>query len=83
MALHIGVGHAEWVNTHLHARLTKHQRTSNELEDLINTLIGHRVAADGNTIAVDHQIFPFITMRTVIGIGETNINRFVVTAVWF
>ncbi|CST02631.1 Uncharacterised protein [Shigella sonnei] len=83
MALHIGVGHAERVNTHLHARLTKHQRTSNELEDLINTLIGHCVAADGNTIAVDHQVFPFITMRTVIGIGETNINRFVVTAVWF
>ena len=83
MALHIGVGHAERVNTHLHARLTKHQRTSNELEYLINTLIGHCVAADGNTIAVDHQVFPFITMRTVIGIGETNINRFVVTAVWF
>ncbi|VDH23286.1 Uncharacterised protein [Escherichia coli] len=39
MALHIGVGHAERVNTHLHARLTKHQRTSNELEYLINTLI--------------------------------------------
>ncbi len=69
MALHIGVGHAERVDQ-LHARLTKHQRTSNELEDLINTLIGHCVAADGNTIAVDHQVFPFITMRTVIGIGK-------------
>ncbi len=83
MALHIGVGHAERVNTHLHARLTKYQRTSNELENLINTLIGHRVAADGNTIAVNHQVFPFVTMRAVIGIRETNIDCFVVTAVWF
>ena len=68
MALHIGVGHAGTGKYSLARSADQNQRTSNELEDLINTLIGHRVAADGNTIAVDHQVFPFITMRTVIGV---------------
>lgn len=82
MTLHIGVGHPERINTHLHARLTKDQRGGDKLENLINAAVGHGIAADGNTGAVNHQIFTIIAMRAIVGIGKTNVDGLIKTAVW-
>jgi len=81
MALHIRVGHAERIDADLHIRLTKHQRAGNELENLVNALVGHGIAAYRHTGTVNHQIFTFIAVSTVIGIRETDINRFIKAAV--
>lgn len=83
MVFYIGVGYVEWVNIYLYVWLIKYQCISNELEYFINILIGYCVAVDGNIIVVDYQVFFFIIMCMVIGIGEININCFVVMVVWF
>lgn len=83
MTLHIGVGHAERIDAYLHGRLAKHQRTGHKLEDLVNAAVGHGIAAYRNTGTVDHQILTIITMRTVIGIREADVDRFIEAAVGF
>ena len=83
MSRHVGVGHAERVDADLHAWLAKYQRAGDKLEDLVNAGIGHRVAADGNAGAVDHQVFTFIAVRAIVGIREADIDRFIKAAVWF
>ena len=83
MSRHVGVGHAERVDADLHAWLAKYQRAGDKLEDLVNAGIGHRVAADGNAGAVDHQVFTFIAVRAIVGIWEADIDRFIKAAVWF
>ena len=83
MALHVGIGHAERVNANLYAGLPEHQSTGHKLENLINAVVGHCVAADGNTGTVDHQVLTFITVCAVIGIRETNVNRFIKATIWF
>ena len=64
-----------------HWSLAKDQCARDKLENLINAGIGHRVTADGHTGTVDHQIFTFVTVRTVKGIREADINRFIETAI--
>ncbi len=83
MTLHVGVGHTERINADLHTGLPKHQRAGDKLENLINAVIGHRVAADGNAGTVNHQVFTFITVCAVVGVRETNVNRFVEAAIRF
>lgn len=83
MALHVGIGHAEGINTDLNTRLPKDQRASDKLENLIDAAVGHGVAADGDAGTVNHQIFAFVTVRAVIGVRETNIDGFIKAAIGF
>ena len=81
MTRHVGVRHAERIDADLYVRLPKDQRARHELENLINAGVGHRITADRHAGAVDHQIFTFITVCTVIGIREADINGFIEAAV--
>ena len=83
MALHVGIRHTEWIDADLHARLPEDQGCSDKLEDFVNTGVGHGVAANRNAGTVNHQIFPFIAVRAVIGVRETDINRFIEAAIGF
>ncbi len=82
MALHITFRHAEWIDAHLNTRLAIAQRGFHIVINLIHIGIGHGIAANRHAVAVDHQIFPLITLLTIVLIRETDVNCPVEAAIW-
>ena len=83
MARHVRIRHTERVDADLNIRLAEDQCARDKLEDFINAGIRHRITTDRHAGTVNHQVFPFVTVRTVEGIGETDVNRFIEPAVRF
>ncbi len=74
-------GHAEGEEVDAEKRLAVSVGGGAEGEDFLDLFIGHGKAADGNLVAVDHDVAAGAAVGAVVGIWETEVEGEVVFAV--
>ena len=74
-------GHPERIGLHLERSLSAEERFPPERVDFRHLRVAHRIAARRRAVAVDHEEGAAAAMRAVKGVGETEIEREIITRI--
>ena len=75
IVFHFLVSHSEGEGVYPKETLSVFYRLMSQGVDFLNALIGHGIAANGYTAAVNHQVVAGVAFRAVIGIGVAHVER--------
>src|SRR5204863_6490256 len=67
--------HAEWERLHLELALTALEREPAERVDLLDVIVGHRIATARRARAVHHQLGAGTPQRTVVRSEERRVGK--------